>query len=118
MAEDKNTSQINMRIPGMKGGPRNRGAVVEKPVNSKETFMRLMQYFAKEIPVITALFIAVVIMVVCSVYAPKLQSQAIDYISLRKFKSYTYLHVSGIHNIQYMHIYTDKIKCHIKSENC
>ena len=32
MAEDKNTSQINMRIPGMKGGPRNRGAVVEKPV--------------------------------------------------------------------------------------
>ena len=40
----------------MKGGPRNRGAVVEKPVNSKETFMRLMQYFAKEIPVITALF--------------------------------------------------------------
>ena len=65
MAEDKNTSQINMRIPGMKGGPRNRGAVVEKPVNSKETFMRLMQYFAKEIPVITALFIAVVIMVVC-----------------------------------------------------
>ena len=56
MAEDKNTSQINMRIPGMKGGPRNRGAVVEKPVNSKETFMRLMQYFAKEIPVITALY--------------------------------------------------------------
>ena len=87
MAEDKNTSQINMRIPGMKGGPRNRGAVVEKPVNSKETFMRLMQYFAKEIPVITALFIAVVIMVVCSVYAPKLQSQAIDYISLRKWLS-------------------------------
>ena len=67
MAEDKNISQINMRIPGMKGGPRNRGAVVEKPVNGKETFMRLMQYFAKEIPVITALFIAVVVMVVCSV---------------------------------------------------
>ena len=91
MAEDKNTSQINMRIPGMKGGPRNRGAVVEKPVNSKETFMRLMQYFAKEIPVITALFIAVVIMVVCSVYAPKLQSQAIDYISLRKFNNLNHI---------------------------
>ena len=60
MAEDKNTSQVNMRIPGMKGGPRNRGAVVEKPVNGKETFMRLMQYFAKEIPVINAFFIAVV----------------------------------------------------------
>ena len=59
MAEDKNISQINMRIPGMKGGPRNRGAAVEKPVNGKETFMRLMQYFAKEIPVIIALFIAV-----------------------------------------------------------
>lgn len=40
MAEDKNTSQVNMRIPGMKGGPRNRGAVVEKPVNGKETFMQ------------------------------------------------------------------------------
>ncbi len=91
MAEDKNTSQINMRIPGMKGGPRNRGAVVEKPVNSKETFMRLMQYFAKEIPVITALLIAVVIMVVCSVYAPKLQSQAIDYISLRKFNNLNHI---------------------------
>ena len=69
MAEDKNTSQVNMKIPGMKGGPRNRGAAVEKPVNGKETFMRLMQYFAKEIPVIIALFIAVVVMVVCSVYA-------------------------------------------------
>ena len=33
MAEDKNTSQVNMKIPGMKGGPRNRGAAVEKPVN-------------------------------------------------------------------------------------
>ena len=88
MAEDKNISQINMRIPGMKGGPRNRGAAVEKPVNGKETFMRLMQYFAKEIPVIIALFIAVVVMVVCSVYAPKLQSQAIDYISS---VSYTHL---------------------------
>ena len=31
MAEDKNTSQVNMKIPGMKGGPRNRGAAVEKP---------------------------------------------------------------------------------------
>ena len=61
MAEDKNTSQVNMKIPGMKGGPRNRGAAVEKPVNGKETFMRLMQYFAKEIPVIIALFIAVVV---------------------------------------------------------
>ena len=26
MAEDKNTSQVNMKIPGMKGGPRNRYA--------------------------------------------------------------------------------------------
>ena len=42
MAEDKNTSQVNMKIPGMKGGPRNRGAAVEKPVNGKETFMRCM----------------------------------------------------------------------------
>ena len=91
MAEDKNISQINMRIPGMKGGPRNRGAAVEKPVNGKETFMRLMQYFAKEIPVIIALFIAVVVMVVCSVYAPKLQSQAIDYISLRKFNNLNHI---------------------------
>ena len=91
MAEDKNTSQVNMKIPGMKGGPRNRGAAVEKPVNGKETFMRLMQYFAKEIPVIIALFIAVVVMVVCSVYAPKLQSQAIDYISLRKFNNLNHI---------------------------
>ena len=117
MAEDKNTSQVNMKIPGMKGGPRNRGAAVEKPVNGKETFMRLMQYFAKEIPVIIALFIAVVVMVVCSVYAPKLQSQAIDYISLRKFNNLNHI-LGGIHNIQYMYIYTDKTKCHIKPENC
>ena len=53
--------------------------------------MRLMQYFAKEIPVIIALFIAVVVMVVCSVYAPKLQSQAIDYISLRKFNNLNHI---------------------------
>lgn len=30
MAEDKNTSQVNMKIPGMKGGPRNRGGSCRK----------------------------------------------------------------------------------------
>ena len=91
MAEDNKTAQVNMKIPGMKGGPRNRGAVVEKPVNGRETFLRLMKYFAREWTVIAALFAAVILMVVCSVYAPKLQSQAIDYISLRKFNNLNYI---------------------------
>ena len=48
MAEDKNTSQINMRIPGMKGGPRNRGAVVESLSTVKKHLCALCSILLKK----------------------------------------------------------------------
>jgi len=69
----------NYNIPGQKR-PRNFGGG-EKPKNGKGTFLRLLQYFQKEKWLFLGLLVSVVIVVVCSVYAPSLQSVAIDKIS-------------------------------------
>jgi ATP-binding cassette subfamily B protein len=58
---------------------------VEKAKNGKQTIGRLFRYFSKEKTMVTVLLIAVVTMVVCSVYAPKLQSDAIDHITAGSF---------------------------------
>lgn len=74
----------NYKVPGMRGG-RNRNTVVEKPKDAKTTLKRLLGYFSKEKNKIILLMTAVVFMVVCTVMAPKLQSQAIDTISVGEF---------------------------------
>ncbi len=58
---------------------------VEKAKNQQKTLRRLLQYFRKETSMICVLMIAVTIMVICSVYAPKLQSDAIDFITKKDF---------------------------------
>lgn len=58
---------------------------VEKAKNQQKTLRRLLQYFRKETSMICVLMIAVTIMVICSVYAPKLQSDAIDFITKKEF---------------------------------
>lgn len=83
--------QVNTRIPGMKGGPRNRNMKVEKPKDGKKTLVRLFTYFSSEKSMILTLFIAVTIIVCCSVYAPKLQSNAIDNITIGDIKSLNYI---------------------------
>ena len=78
-----NQVKINVKMPGMRG-PRSRQAV-EKPKNAKKTFKRLCRYFGKEKLMLTGLIVAVIIVVVCSVFTPALQSRAIDVITDRHF---------------------------------
>ena len=72
-------SMSQYKVPGMRG-PRDRQQK-EKPKDGKGTIKRLLVYFEKEKKQIAYLLIAVCVLVVCSVYAPKLQSQAIDNIA-------------------------------------
>ena len=78
----------NYKIPGMRG-PRNRGREVEKPKEGRKTLRRLLTYFGKELKMMIALLAAVFIIVICSVYAPRLQSNAIDYIAAGQFSMLT-----------------------------
>ncbi len=85
MAE-KTVSPPN-KIPGMRG-PRERNKV-EKPKDGKKTIKRLIHYFAKEKKTLGMLLLAVVIVVICSVMAPKMQSLAIDKIAQGLFGELT-----------------------------
>lgn len=76
---NENKSQINIRIPGMKG-PRNHG-IVEKPKDGRKTALKLIKYFEREISLIFSLIFVVVVVVFCSVTAPNLQSKAVDTIA-------------------------------------
>lgn len=87
-AEVKTGAQT-MRIPGMKGGPRMRNMNVEKAQDSKKTLSRLVNYFAKESKTLLILLIMVCIGVVAAVYAPKLQSNAIDLITKGEYDRLT-----------------------------
>ncbi|MCH5249654.1 MAG: ABC transporter ATP-binding protein [Lachnospiraceae bacterium] len=82
MAENKEQSMSNYKVPGMRG-PRNRQ--VEKPKEGKKTLLRLVGYFASEGKVVAFLLAVVCVVVIASVYAPRLQSDAIDSISRLEF---------------------------------
>ncbi|MGN1148639.1 MAG: ABC transporter ATP-binding protein [Lachnospiraceae bacterium] len=92
----------NYKIPGMRG-PRDRQAT-EKPMEGKKTLKRLVSYFAKERNMVLFLLGAVLVVVICSVYAPRLQSRAIDCITVGAFSDLTGILVSmlivyGIHSL-------------------
>ena len=73
------------RGPGP-GGPGSRMmAHVEKPKEGKKTMLRLLTYFNKERLMVVSLLLIVATLVVCSVFAPKLQSNAIDTITQGAF---------------------------------
>lgn len=71
------------RGPGGPMGMQN----VEKAKDKKKTLKRLFLYFGGEKKIVAVLLTAVAVMVACSVYAPKLQSEAIDYITKHVFDS-------------------------------
>lgn len=75
------------------GGKGPRGVYIgEKAENSKGTILRLLKKFKKEITLISFLFIAIVVVVLCNVITPRLQSAAIDAIDQKEFdKLYPYL---------------------------
>ena len=82
MAETREQSMSNYKLPGMRG-PRNRQ--VEKPKEGGKTLRRLVKYFAGERGTVFFLLAVVFVVVAASVYAPRLQSDAIDSISEREF---------------------------------
>lgn len=80
-SETKKGPQMNF---AGRGGPRN-FVGGEKAKDSKGTISRLFLYFKSEIKIIIGLFISIVIMVLCQVITPRLQSSAIDYIDSSMF---------------------------------
>lgn len=81
--ESRQAQMNNYRAFGRRPG--NRNMTVEKPQNGKKTLKRLMGYFVSEKKMLFLLMFAVVVVVACSVYAPKLQSNAIDAIAGRQW---------------------------------
>lgn len=74
---DKNLMERN--IPGMHRGAR--FAEVEHAENAGGTLKRVLSYFAKENVMVISMLVIVIFGTLCGVYAPSLQSRAIDIIA-------------------------------------
>jgi ATP-binding cassette subfamily B multidrug efflux pump len=87
MEQSRQVQMNNYKAFGRRPG--NRNLTVEKAEDKKGTLKRLIAYFAAEKAMIIGLLAAVIVVVICSVYAPKLQSNAIDIIASGRFKELT-----------------------------
>jgi len=89
MAETREQPNLNnYKLPGARG-PRNRQAV-EKARDRKSTLRKLIHYFSAEKKRIAVLLVCVVATVITSVYAPRLQSQAIDSITEGRYEDLSF----------------------------
>lgn len=77
--EKKEVQLNNYKVPGMRGPRNNRE--VEKPKDGKKTLAKLISYFTAEKYMLLGLLAAVVVLVICTVLAPSMQSRAIDSIA-------------------------------------
>ena len=82
--EQKQVEMSNYKVPGMRGS-RERGEV-QKAKDGKKTLSKLLKYFTAEKNMLIGLLIAVCVLVVCTVIAPGLQSEAIDSIAEGAFE--------------------------------
>lgn len=87
MEQSRQAQMNNYKAFGRRPG--NRNLTVEKAKDKNGTLKRLIAYFAVEKAMIIGLLAAVIVVVICSVYAPKLQSNAIDIIASGRFKELT-----------------------------
>ena len=87
MEQSRQAQMNNYKAFGRRPG--NRNLTLEKAKDKKGTLKRLIAYFAAEKAMIIGLLAAVIVVVICSVYAPKLQSNAIDIIASGRFKELT-----------------------------
>lgn len=87
MEQSRQAQMNNYKAFGRRPG--NRNLTVEKAKDKKGTLKRLIAYFAAEKAMIIGLLAAVIVVVICSVYAPKLQSNEIDIIASGRFKELT-----------------------------
>lgn len=72
---DKKPLQANFMARGPRGFVDS-----EKASDTKGTIYRLISYFKSEVKLLVFLFISIVLVVLCQVVGPRLQSNAIDYI--------------------------------------
>ena len=98
--EQKQVQMSNYKVPGMRG-PRDRQEV-QKAKDGRKTLGKLLKYFTAEKYMLFGLLAAVCVLVVCTVVAPGLQSQAIDSIAEGSFDKLpkillTMLVMYGIH---------------------
>lgn len=87
MEQSRQAQMNNYKAFGRRPG--NRNLTVEKAKDKTGTLKRLIAYFAAEKAMSIGLLAAVIVVVICSVYAPKLQSNAIDIIASGRFKELT-----------------------------
>ena len=87
MEQSRQAQMNNYKAFGRRPG--NRNLTVEKAKDKKGTLKRLIAYFAAEKAMIIGLLAAVIVVVICSEYAPKLQRNAIDIIASGRFKELT-----------------------------
>ena len=87
MEQSRQAQMNNYKAFGRRPG--NRNLTVEKAKDKKGTLKRMIAYFAAEKAMIIGLLAAVIVVVICSVYSPKLQSNAIDIIASGRFKELT-----------------------------
>ncbi len=85
MSDVRKTSAPTVQPPMRRGPARGMLQVVEKPKDTKKTMAKLLRYFAHERNMVLGLMTIVVIMVASSVTAPKLQSGAIDQLTVGNF---------------------------------
>lgn len=82
--EKKQVEMSNYKVPGMRG-PRERGEV-QKAKDGRKTLGKLLKYFTSEKNMLIGLLVAVCVLVICTVIAPGLQSEAIDLIAEGAFE--------------------------------
>ena len=98
--EKKQVDISNFKVPGMRAS-RERGEV-QKAKDGKKTLAKLLTYFATEKKMLAGLLGAVCVLVVCTVIAPGLQSEAIDSIAEGGFEKLPMilLVILGVYGIQ------------------
>ncbi|MGN1205088.1 MAG: ABC transporter ATP-binding protein [Lachnospiraceae bacterium] len=79
MGEQNEKKLQERNIPGM--GRRERFAEVEHAENAGRTLHRIARYFAREKVLVAAMLFIVIFGTLCGVYAPTLQSRAVDIIA-------------------------------------
>lgn len=85
MADSKNRSNVNVPIPGFRGGRRNMGPV-EKPKNFKDTLKRLWSYFGSERKALIITFILIIIDSIVNLLGPYFIGRSVDAMSLKNGK--------------------------------
>jgi len=84
MSEQKEQKLVERNIPGMMNRGANRFAEVQHAENMGATLKRISAYFVKEKVMVFCMLAVVIFGTLCGVYAPSLQSNAIDIIAKMK----------------------------------